>query len=201
LDRDASGPIQWFARSIHVLSVACKQKPSDHPRSLDVATDSADVARISADAAKLSAEVAKNSLTVLERPYLYAVDLALGIPDDFNIPTLRPGAGLAFQNFGRTPAILKELWLLLEIGTTAPAQLIARGELPASYAIGAGGSTVTLSTSYDSPFSVGVKGQIARGDLFFWFACKVCYEDMFGERYELKSTWRYSSTRRRFEPV
>jgi hypothetical protein len=78
--------------------------------------------RISAEAAHKSAVVAEKTLTDLNRPYLFVhvISFVPPNPDSTGESVSQPNFSLGYTNHGRTPAVLQESWLDVNIDARTP---------------------------------------------------------------------------------
>jgi hypothetical protein len=159
--------------------------------------------QVAAEAAKRSAD----ALMIAEQAHLLAVfgvsniahvlsDLAAYVPSaDENAapPKERVFVQYSLKNYGRTPAILKEISHELVHWNKLPEELkyFAVPAMPKELAIGAGGGTESLQCTLALPLTVEAATSIGRGDTFLWFYGHVVYEDAFGREREHRFLYRY----------
>jgi hypothetical protein len=159
--------------------------------------------QVAAEAAKRSAD----ALMIAEQAHLLAVfgvsniahvlsDLAAYVPSADETaapPKERVFVQYTFKNYGRTPAILKEISQELAHWNRLPEELkyFAVPAMPKELAIGAGSSTESLQCTLALPLTVEAATSISRGDSYLWFYGHVVYEDAFGREREHRFLYRY----------
>jgi hypothetical protein len=160
------------------------------------------VTNVAADAARRSAD----ALMAAERAQL------LSIVEVSNIPHIlselgrsdRPQAGgtatsekpvvqYVFKNYGKTPAILKDISHELRHWKQPPDELryIPLSTPPKERAVIAGGSTEPLQCALVVPLGAEAAATIRAGDSFFWLFGRVVYDDAFGKEREHRFLYRY----------
>jgi len=99
----------------------------------------------------------------------------------------------AFKNYGRTPAILKEISHELRLWNRLPEELrySAIPAMPKELAVVAGASTEALQCTLMIPLTVEAATSIRTGDSFLWLYGHVLYEDAFGREREHRFLYRY----------
>lgn len=178
-------------------------------RSVDEAKKAADAAKDSAEAAKKSAE----TLPRLERAYLFlqvtgqnlkfALDMSERAQAAHTIATTRPTVQFTFKNHGKTPALLKELTVVLEIPNDidGPIEYTQRKEITGDDVIPAGGETQQFEeTVVPGLIYTQTIESIRQGRHGFRFFGRVVYEDIFQQEHETRFFWVYYGSVDRFQP-
>jgi hypothetical protein len=99
----------------------------------------------------------------------------------------------ALKNYGRTPAVLKEISHDLQRWTSLPEKLhyLPIPAMPKELAIVAGASSEPLQCTLAMPLTVEAATSIRTGDSFLWLYGRVLYEDAFGREREHRFLYRY----------
>jgi len=97
------------------------------------------------------------------------------------------------KNYGRTPAVLKEISHDLQRWTSLPEKLhyLPIPAMPKEPAIVAGASSEPLQCTLAVPLTVEAATSIRTGDSFLWLYGRVLYEDAFGREREHRFLYRY----------
>jgi hypothetical protein len=164
---------------------------------------------VAANAARQSAD----ALVVAEQAQLLAVFGVSNIPhvlselgkherstgdvvppeEEVTTPKERVYVQYAFKNYGRTPAILKEISHELRLWNRLPEELRYSPipAMPKELAVVAGASTEALQCTLMVPLTVEAATSIRTGDSFLWLYGHVVYEDAFGRQREHRFLYRY----------
>jgi hypothetical protein len=143
-----------------------------------------------AEAAKKAADVAEEALRIGERPYMlvspvrdvleYAITNAN--PTDPMLPfTAQPYVTIIIMNYGKTPAILREVGADLKISATLPTRGYFSKVLPQANTViptdrNVGGINCTAETWNADAH----RAAIANGEQHFWLVGELKYDDIFG---------------------
>jgi len=97
------------------------------------------------------------------------------------------------KNYGRTPAVLKEISHDLQRWTSLPEKLhyLPIPAMPKELAIVAGASSEPLQCTLVVPLTVEAATSIRTGDSFLWLYGRILYEDAFGREREHRFLYRY----------
>jgi hypothetical protein len=97
------------------------------------------------------------------------------------------------KNYGRTPAVLKEISHELQRWSDLPEKLhyLPIPAMPKELAIVAGASSEPLQCTLVVPLTVEAATSIRTGDSFLWLYGRVLYEDAFGREREHRFLYRY----------
>jgi hypothetical protein len=167
------------------------------------------VTNVAADAARRSAD----ALVVAEQAQLLAVfgvsniahvlselgaherraDTVVPPGEEAAPPRERVYVQYALKNYGRTPAVLKEISHELQRWSSLPEKLhyLPIPAMPKELAIVAGASTEALQCTLVTPLTVEAATSIRTGDSFLWLFGHVVYEDAFGREREHRFLYRY----------
>lgn len=161
-----------------------------------------ETARVSAEAAKLSAD----ALVSAERAHLFVRIHAQSVQqqitnasmpgDDWNAGYLEPPLHVSYviKNFGKTPAILREISHTLDI-FELPDEAIyspSRG-LPDQRVLGSDAETMPIWCDCLSVVTVGQAREVAMGKLAVWLVGRVIYEDIItGQTHTEPFLYRYA---------
>jgi hypothetical protein len=163
-------------------------------RSVDIAKESADASRVSADAAKLSAEIARDALITLERPYVFVEEIKPLIQNNIGnragAPSF-PAVRIKLKNYGRAPAIIKELNAELGLWQVAQEPVLRRQPLPHPIVLGAGAEYGPIEISHQTYIGDGVASQVRQGSFHFWFHSTIQYEEMNSQKHSTTARLRY----------
>lgn len=165
-------------------------------------------ARITANAARDAAEAAKesaDSAVATERAWMFVVithqtiGSVLAKAKNFDnspsmnaSPTIGPVIGFRFTNYGRTPAIIKELSIGDIVCAKAPIDPVFT-IIPAPFkhmVFAVGEETDLQSAKMNTQFTHGEALEVAKGEKWFWFSGQLAYEDVFGEPHTHRFYWR-----------
>jgi hypothetical protein len=162
-------------------------------RMWSVTTAAADAARRSADA-----------LVVAEQAQLFAVfgvsniahvltELGARGPSSEEAPKERVFVQYALKNYGRTPAVLKEISHELQHWSRLPEELkyFPIPAMPKEVAVVAGASSESLQCTLAVPLTAEAATSIGRSDSYLWFYGRVVYEDAFAREREHRFLYRY----------
>jgi hypothetical protein len=156
---------------------------------------------IAAKAARKSAEVAEKSVNDVERPYVLVekIDPQINV---LNLPDAVPSVELSLRNYGRSPALIRELRATLEISPHAKPCMqnwpfVKVIPLPTITVIGAN-QFWPHTCSHERCISSGEAHQIKTGTLYFWCYCTVFYDDVLDQHYETRMRFRYDPKRNTF---
>jgi hypothetical protein len=157
---------------------------------------------VAAEAAKRSAD----ALMIAEQAQLIAVlgvsniahtlsELSTYQPtsEQAEAPKERVFVQYLLKNYGRTPAVLKEISHELQHWNRLPEELkyFPIPALPKELAIPAGANTESLQATLALPVTVEAARSISRGDSYLWLYGRAVYEDAFGRQREHRFLYRY----------
>lgn len=160
------------------------------------------VTNTAAEAAKRSAD----ALVVAEQAQLLAVfgatnaahvltELGAHDPSTPEVPTHKERVYVQYvlKNYGRTPAVLKEISHDLRQWARLPDErkYFSIPAMPKEVAIVAGASSETLQCNLAVPLTVEAAASIRTGDSFLWLYGHVVYDDAFGREREHRFLFRY----------
>jgi hypothetical protein len=160
------------------------------------------VTAAAADAARRSAD----ALVVAEQAQLLAVFGASNIAhvltelgarepssDEATTPKERVFVQYVLKNYGRTPAVLKEISHELQHWRSLPEELkyFPIPAMPKEVAVVAGASSESLQCTLAVPLTVEAATSIRRSDSYLWFYGRVVYEDAFAREREHRFLYRY----------
>jgi hypothetical protein len=160
------------------------------------------VSHTAAEAAKRSAD----ALVVAEQAQLLAVfgvsnvahvltELGAYVPatPDATAPKERIYVQYALKNYGKTPAVLKEISHELQHVARLPDEpkYVPIPAMPKEVAIVAGASTENLQVNLAVPLTVEAVASIRTGDSYLWLFGRVVYDDAFGREREHRFLYRY----------
>ena len=160
------------------------------------------VSNTAAEAAKRSAD----ALVVAEQAQLLTVfgisnvahvltELSAYVPatPDATPPKERVYVQYALKNYGRTPAVLKEISHEIRHLERLPDELkyVPIPAMPKELAIVAGASTENLQVNLAVPLTVEAAASIRTGDSYLWLYGRVVYDDAFGREREHRFLYRY----------
>jgi len=170
-----------------------------------------------AEAAARAATVAAEHIPKVERAYLYIVIIAESISDaatrlaanqgelsgDGHIE-MRPNVRYVFKNYGKTPALLKEISHTITHAAILPDEI---DYTPADVVftetfVAASDSTQELRCTFTGTLlSTQHAAEIVRGQRTYWFYGRVVYDDIFGDEQVHRFVWKYSGGSHGFRPV
>jgi hypothetical protein len=160
------------------------------------------VTNVAADAARRSAD----ALVAAERAQLLSIVEVSNIPhilSEFGrsdrpesaaaATSEKPVVQYVLKNYGKTPAILKDISHELRHWKQPPDELryVPLSTPPKERAVMAGGSTEPLQCALVVPLSADAAATIRGGDSFFWLSGRVVYDDAFGKEREHRFLYRY----------
>lgn len=160
------------------------------------------VSHTAAEAAKRSAD----ALVVAEQAQLLTVfgvsnvahvltELGVYVPatPDATPPKERIYVQYVLKNYGRTPAVLKEISHELKLWDRLPDELkyAPIPAMPKEVAIVAGASTENLQCNLAVPLTVEDAASIRTGDRYLWLYGRAVYDDAFGREREHRFLYRY----------
>ena len=90
-----------------------------------------------------------------------------------------PFAKFSFKNYGKTPAIIQEIWFGLRF-SREPFDFTYEPRKIEEHMISAGGDTETITCVADEPLSIKETKDVRRGESYLWLYGKVHYRDVFG---------------------
>lgn len=161
-----------------------------------VARSTLKVTQITAQAARKSAEVAEKSVNDVERPYVLVENIDPRVKV-FGQPGAVPYVVLSLRNYGRSPALIRQLRALLEISPHAKPvlqnwPLVKAIPLPTITVIGAN-QCWEYACYHDRRIDDGEAQQIESGTLYSWCYLTVFYDDMLRQHYEMRMRFRYDT--------
>ena len=125
-----------------------------------------------------------------------------------NSPSMGDGSvpkciiGYRFKNYGKTPAIVKEISASVVCAPTlpdnpnyVPVDIILR-----SQAISPGNDTDEFQCTSIEHFKKRETDAVLRGQNSIWFYGRVVYDDIFGNEHEHRWLWRYHGGTKGFRP-
>jgi hypothetical protein len=160
------------------------------------------VSHTAAEAAKRSAD----ALVVAEQAQLLTVfgvsnvahvltELGAYVPatPDATPPKERVYVQYVLKNYGRTPAVLKEISHELRHLARLPDELkyVPIPAMPKEVAIVAGASSESLQCNLAVPLTVEAAASIRTGDSYLWLYGRALYDDAFGREREHRFLYRY----------
>jgi hypothetical protein len=159
------------------------------------------VARETANAAELNATAVIESqrarlfVVVTEENFFATINLGMrfsATQQEATVDTLR--VTYRVKNYGKTPAILKEISHQIIGGRTfpRPAEYAAVVPLPIDLVIGSEGESRTVTCHMDRNVTVADVNAVRSGRLNWWFYGYVSYEDTFSRGHELRFVWSYN---------
>jgi hypothetical protein len=202
--KNLAASTNWLAGFTLLLFFAAVGQIALFWRQLRLIRDSLEPAKTAADAAKLNAQ----SVIDAERAYLFVVIGAENIASpirraseisDLNMQDARlTGAKIwveyRFRNYGRTPAIIKEvshrlvrLPALPDIREYAPIL-----PLPVGHIVGRDEKTDVLTCGLESALLVKDAKSIQSSESTIWLYGHIAYDDAFGWGRELRFVWHYN---------
>jgi hypothetical protein len=149
---------------------------------------------IAAKAARKSAEVAEKSVNDVERPYVFVENIDPQVKV-FGLPGAVPFVVLSLRNYGRSPALIRQLSALLEISPHAKPTLqnwplVKVVPLPTITVIGAN-QCWQYTCYHDRRIGDGEAQQIEACTLHFWCYLTAFYDDVLGQHYEMRMRFRH----------
>lgn len=162
------------------------------------------IAKETADAANKSAEVAEKTLTMVERPYVFAYSVS-----NFHMSeNLNPAITYEVANFGKTPAIIQSAHVALEnihSNLNAVLEVDRRHNLVCAPILSAG--EVRKGIEEETPANMvnfittdkGFSPDLKHGEDMF-FRVIIRYRGPFTEGHESSFCWRYNTHTNYFEP-
>jgi hypothetical protein len=160
------------------------------------------LSNVTADAARRSAD----ALVAAERAQLLSIVEVSNIPHILSelgrsdrpesaaaATSEKPVVQYVLKNYGKTPAILKDISHELRHWKQPPDELryVPLSTPPKERAVMAGGSTEPLQCALVVPLSADAAATIRAGDSFFWLSGRVVYDDAFGKEREHRFLYRY----------
>jgi len=158
------------------------------------------VANAAANAAKRSAD----ALVAAEQSQLLAICEITNITHILGERHDAPGSGevptgeralvqYVLKNYGKTPAVLKEISHDLQHWSNPPDELryLPIRTMPKERAVVAGGSSEPLQCILVAPLTDAAAATIRTGDSFLWLYGRVVYDDAFGREREHRFLYRY----------
>jgi hypothetical protein len=149
-----------------------------------------EAATTAAKAASKAADVAEEALRVGERPYMLAapvrdvLDYAITNANPINLAepfTGQPYVTFGITNYGKTPAILREVGANLKISAALPTRGYFSKVLPrASTVIPTGRSVGEINCEANNWDADAHRAAIANGQQHFWLVGELRYDDVFG---------------------
>jgi hypothetical protein len=99
----------------------------------------------------------------------------------------------AFKNYGKTPAIVKEIDLRLAYFENLPSEplYIARDTVLSEFMIEDGAETDVQSCELENRLTREQANRVVRAQSYIWFYGRVVYDDVFGIEHEHRFLWRY----------
>jgi hypothetical protein len=178
------------------------------------------VARKSSVAARRSAIEAKKAadhIPTVERAYLHVVIVnetisgtALRLATNQDKLTgnghveTKPSVHYKFKNYGKTPALLKEISRTITPAVNLPDEIdyVPVDTVPKESFVAAGEPTEEWPPcSLSDTISTQDWASIVRGQRTVWFYGQVVYDDIFGDEHVHRFVWKYSGGSHGFRPV
>jgi hypothetical protein len=105
-----------------------------------------------------------------------------------------PSVAYSMKNFGRTPALLKEISNQLIIAPIfpQPASHTIREQMPEDLIVSPGEPSSTLVCSMEETFTVGDAVKFQQRETIFWFYGYFKFDDAFGRERQLDFRFRYA---------
>jgi hypothetical protein len=164
-------------------------------RMWSVTTAAADAARRSADALVVAEQAQLLAVFGVSNIAHVLTELAAREPssEEATAPKERVFVQYALKNYGRTPAVLKEISHELQHWSRLPEELkyFPIPAMPKEVAVVAGASSESLQCTLTVPLTVEAATSIRRGDSYLWFYGRVVYEDAFAREREHRFLHRY----------
>ena len=149
--------------------------------------------KTAAEAAKKSADVAEKSINNIERPYVLVESVTPKIKEYMGgtpAASVTPYVIIALKNYGRSPALVSEVRVSLEMQ--------ANENIPFIRVIPLGNVTVigphelwNYTCHYSNLVGDGERSQIEDETFHFWFFVSVSYDDMMGKEHKTQMRFRY----------
>jgi hypothetical protein len=160
-----------------------------------VTTAAADAARRSADALVVAEQAQLLAVFGVSNIAHVLTELGAREPssDEATTPKERVFVQYSLKNYGRTPAVLKEISHELQHWSRLPEELkyFPIPAMPKEVAVVAGASSESLQCTLAVPLTVEAATSIRRSDSYLWLYGRVVYEDAFARERELRFLYRY----------
>jgi len=116
---------------------------------------------------------------------------------------LRPSVRYKFKNYGKTPALLKEIsrFVSQEVALPEEPQYIPVDTVTKERFVAAGDATEEWECSFPGPLSIQDAASINRAQRSFWFYGRVIYDDIFGTSHEHRFVWKWNAGSHGFRPI
>jgi hypothetical protein len=181
--------------------------------SLNIARRSANASGQAAEAARVAVE----HIPKVERAYLHIVIVdetisrAAGIlaanqdklSGDGHLESMKPNVRYVFKNYGKTPALVKEISHTITHAPSLPDDI---DYIPVDIVlnetfVATGDSTQELRCTFTDTLSTQHAAEIVRGQRTYWFHGQIVYDDIFGDEQVHRFVWKYSGGSHGFRPV
>jgi hypothetical protein len=107
-----------------------------------------------------------------------------------------------FKNYGKTPAIIKEISAMFFVGSKPPSEpvYIPNDDILKESMIASGDVTAIADSTRDilthyckfkTAVTLAEAKEIVRAQSYIWFFGRILYEDIFGRKHEHRFLWRY----------
>jgi hypothetical protein len=102
-----------------------------------------------------------------------------------------------FKNYGKTPAIVKEINLNLAYYENLPVEpvYIARDTVLSEFMISGGGETDPQPCQLAHRLTRAQAIRVIRAHSYIWFYGRIVYDDIFGREHQHRFLWRYGGER------
>jgi hypothetical protein len=102
-----------------------------------------------------------------------------------------------FKNYGKTPAIVKEINLRLAYFENLPAEpvYIARDTVLSEFMVASGNETDPQNCELERRLTREQTNRVVRAQSYIWFYGRVVYDDVFGRKHQHRFLWRYGGER------
>jgi hypothetical protein len=102
-----------------------------------------------------------------------------------------------FKNYGKTPAIVKEINLRLAYHESLPTEpvYIPRDTVLSEFMIAGGDETDTQQCELEGTLTTAQAYRVVRAQNYIWFYGRVVYDDIFGREHQHRFLWRYGGAR------
>jgi hypothetical protein len=169
--------------------------------SLVDAKKAANAADVSAKAAKVSADGFMNA----ERPYIYinsiqpllGIEYFPGITAGPNRVTRIAELKVVVKNYGRTPAIIKQISSQLRLSKDNPPMTLS--VIPGQFIIIERDGTYSFDVPMGYELIEGTAMLLRDGEIKFWLHFLFIYRDIFGDPHETAGRWSYSLASRNWD--
>lgn len=98
-----------------------------------------------------------------------------------------------FKNYGKTPAIVKEISLRLAYFENLPSEpvYVARDTVLSEFMVAAGDETDVQPCELETRLTRHQANRVVHAYSYIWFYGRIVYDDIFGKEHEHRFLWRY----------